>query len=256
MPINGKDILIYEKKEKVVVITINRPERMNAFTQELHEMFDDAFQRFNDDDEAWVAVITGAGEKAFCAGADLKDERSSEAASRGEFPRWYCMDIWKPMIAAINGYCIALGWMLAQRCDIRIAAGHAQMGITEAQFNLAASFVSDLVRQLNLAHALEIALWGDKLIPAQRAYEMGWLNKVVHKEKLMEEVMSWAERMTNLAPQAVRIYKEIAYRSLDMSPPDRHAFAMAIQANLASMEDTVEGLKAFRERRKPSFKNR
>lgn len=256
MPISGPDILLYEKKGKIVTITINRPERMNAFSYELHKMFDEAFQRFNDDDDTWVAIITAVGDKAFSAGADLKDEKSAKMAAGGGLPPWYCMDIWKPMIAAINGICIALGWMLAQRCDIRIAAEHAQMGITETQFNLRATFVSDLAHQLNLAHALEIALWGDRLISAQRAYEMGWVNKVVSKEKLMEEAMSWAERMTNLAPRSVRNIKEIIYRSLHTSPADRHAFAIAIEANLAGMEDTVEGIKAFREKRKPVFKNR
>jgi len=256
MPINGPDILLYEKKDKIVTITINRPERMNAFSQELHKMFDEAFQRFNDDEDAWVAIVTGTGDKAFSSGADLKDESGVAGAQRGVPPPWYVMDIWKPMIAAINGYCIALGWMAAQRCDIRIAADHAQMGITEAKLNLSASFISDVVEQLNLAHVLEITLWGDRLITAQRAYEMGWVNKVVPKEKLMEEAMSWAERMTNLAPRAVSHYKEIIYRSLNMSPANRRAFAVAIQADLAGMEDTAEGVKAFREKRKPIFKNR
>jgi enoyl-CoA hydratase/carnithine racemase len=130
------------------------------------------------------------------------------------------------------------------------------MGITEARFNLAASFVSDLAQELNLSHALEIAMWGDKLISAQRAYEMGWVNKVVSKGKLIEEATSWAERMINLAPRAVRNFKQIIYRSLNMSPIDRRAFAMAIQGNLAGMEDTVEGVEAFKEKRKPMFHNR
>lgn len=256
MPLTGKDMLLYEKKDRIVTITLNRPERMNAFSEELHGMFYEAFQRFNNDDDAWVAIITGSGDKAFSSGADLKDESSTAGAGRGLPKPWYVMDIWKPMIAAINGYCVALGWMVAQKCDIRIAADHAQMGITEAQFNLSATFAADLVEQLNLAHVLEIVLWGDKLISAQRAYEIGWVNKVVPKEKLMEEAMSWAVRMTNLAPRAVRHYKEIVYRSLNMSPADRQAFAVALQADQAGMEDTIEGVKAFREKRKPTFKNR
>ncbi len=256
MPITGKDILLYEKDNKIVTITINRPEKMNAFPHELHGLFNEAFQRFNDDDDAWVAIITGAGDKAFCAGADLKDEGSVAKAGRGLPPPWYVMDIWKPMIAAINGYCIALGWMVAQKCDVRIAAEHAQMGITEAQFNLSATFASDLVDQLNLAHILEIVLWGDRLISAQRAYEIGWVNKVVPQEKLMAETRSWAERMIDLAPRAVRHYKEIIYRSLHMSEANRRAFAVALQSDLASMEDAAEGVRAFREKRKPVFKNK
>ena len=94
------------------------------------------------------------------------------------------------MIAAINGYAVAGDWMLAQKCDIRIAAEHAELGLTEASFNLPAPFVVDLTRQLHLGHALEIALWGDRRITAQRGYEMGWINRVVSKERLMEEAMS------------------------------------------------------------------
>jgi enoyl-CoA hydratase len=248
--------LLYEKRGKVVIMTINRPENMNAINQDIHDGLDEAFVRFNNDDDAWVAIITGAGDKAFSVGADLKDTKAREGATKGKAKLWYSMDIWKPMIAAINGYCIALGWMIAQKCDIRIAAEHAQMGITEARFNLSASFVSDLVFQIGLPHVLEISLWADKLITAQRAYEIGWVNRVVPQDQLMKEALSWAERMDSLAPRTVRNLKEIIYRSLNMSPPDRNAFSVALQQNLAGMEDTIEGPKAFVEKRKPQFKNK
>jgi enoyl-CoA hydratase len=149
-----------------------------------------------------------------------------------------------------------LGWMIAQKCDIRIASDQAQMGITEARFNLSASFVADLVYQIGLPHVLEVALWADKLITAQRAYEIGWVNRVVQQDQLMKEALSWAERMESLAPRSVRNIKEIIYRSVNMSPSDRNAFAVALQQNLAGMEDTIEGPKAFREKRKPQFKNK
>jgi enoyl-CoA hydratase/carnithine racemase len=229
---------------------------MNAVNQDVQNGLNQAFSRFNNDDGAWVAIVTGRGDKAFSVGVDLKDKSSQEGATKGKAPLWYSMDIWKPMIGAINGYCIALGWMIAQKCDIRIASEHAQMGISEARFNLAASFVCDLVDQIGLAHALEVSMWGDKLISAQRGFEIGWINRVVPQDQLMKEALSWAERMECLAPRTVRNLKQIIYRSLQISRQDRSAFAVALQQNLAGMEDTIEGAKAFREKRKPQFQNR
>jgi enoyl-CoA hydratase len=160
------------------------------------------------------------------------------------------------MIAAINGHCFTLGWALAQKCDIRIAAEHAQFGIKASRFNFSGAFASDLIRHVHLAHALEIMLWGDNSISAQRAYEMGWLNKVVPKERLMEEATAWAERMLHLAPRSVRNIKQMIRYGHEMTPAASRAFAKALSENLSSMEDTAEGIKSFFEKRKPEFKNR
>ena len=107
-----------------------------------------------------------------------------------------------------------------------------------------------------MGHALEIALWGDARISAKRGYEIGWINKVVPKEKLMDEAMSWAERMLYLAPRCVRNLKEIIYRSYDMHSSEAEAFSTTLEKNLFGMEDKVEGVKAFAEKRKPNFKNK
>ncbi|HEX77414.1 MAG TPA: enoyl-CoA hydratase [Dehalococcoidia bacterium] len=259
MPITGSDILLYEKKDRIVIITMNRPERMNALSLELIDRFQEVWRGFQADEDAWVAILTGAGEKSFCAGFDLIDQAERDQAG-GQFPDlplwWWPLEIWKPIIAAINGYAIAGGWLMAQACDIRIAAEHAEMGIAEARWNLPAWWVADLTRQLNLAHALEIVLWGDRRITAQRAYEMGWVNRVVPKERLMEEAMSWAERMLYLGPRAVRNLKEILYRCYYMPPRMGYNFARALERNLEGMEDIIEGPRAFAEKRKPQFKNR
>ena len=259
MPISGPDILLYEKKDRIVTLTINRPERMNALSIELLERMADAWIQFRDDDDAWVAIVTGAGDRAFCTGFDLIDQ--AERDKRGEglplvLPKFYPFQIWKPIIAAINGYAVAGGWWLAQSCDIRIAAEHAESGIPETRWNMPGGWVHGLTRRLNLGHALEIALWGDGRISAQRGYEMGWINRVVPKEKLIEEAMSWAERMLFLAPRSVRNLKEVLYRSYDKSSADAEAFGTALETNLLGMEDTIEGSKAFAEKRKPDFKNK
>ena len=259
MPISGPDILIYEKKDRVVTMTINRPERLNAISMELAYRMEEAWVKFRDDDDAWVAVVTGTGDKAFCTGFDLIDQ--AERNRKGEpmpmmLPKFYPLDIWKPVIAAINGFAIAGGWWLAQACDIRISAEHAECGIAETRWNMPAGWVHSLPRRVNLGHALEIALWGDARITAQRGYEIGWINRVVPKEKLMTEAMSWADRMRYLAPRSVRNLKEIIYRSYDMSYPDAAAFGIALEHNLLGMEDTLEGNKAFNEKRKPNYKNK
>ncbi len=264
----AEPVLKYETREngRIVVMTLNRPESMNALSQELGAAINDGWKRFAEDDEAWVAIITGAGNRAFCAGADLKqtaDTREREKAGQPAQRRGYRpiplsegLGLWKPTIAAINGYALAGGWRLAQQCDIRIAAEHAEMGISEARWNMGAGWIHDLTRQIGLGHALELVLWGDGRISAQRAYEIGWVNRVVPGDRLMDEAMSWAERILALAPRAVRNFKEILYRGYYMEPIQGQAFAQALEQNLQGMEDSLEGPKAFAEKRKPNFKNR
>jgi enoyl-CoA hydratase len=259
MPLAGPDILLYEKKEGIVTITLNRPERRNALSYELMERLADAFERYRDDDDALVAVVCGVGQD-FCAGADLKEAESgttSKEMFKRPGPRFIRgIDIWKPMIAAIQGYAVAGGWLLAQRCDIRIASEDAEFGITEAKWNLPAGWVCDLTRQLHLGHALEIVLWGDQRITAQRGYEMGWINRVVPREKLMDEAMSWAERMTYMGPAAVSNLKETLYQGFYLPQPLGYELASALEEGIVESEDAKEGLRAFKEKRKPQFKRK
>ncbi len=244
-------------------MTMNRPEAMNAFNRELYDALDDGWARFRDDDEARVAILTGAGDKAFCAGNDLKETARIRTAQSKPIPRrarlgplCEAFDLWKPTIAAINGFAIAGGWSQAQQCDIRIAAEHAELGVSEVRWNMAAGWLHSLTRQMHLQHALEVVLWGDRRITAQRAYEMGWVNRVVPKERLMDEAMEWAERILYLAPRDVRNLKEILYRGFYVPPLEMGSFARAIDQNLVGTEDTKEGPRAFVEKRKPQFKNK
>lgn len=257
MPISGPSVLLYDKKDRIVTITMNRPERMNALSDELRERLADAWRRFEEEEDAWVAILTGTGDKAFCAGMDLieENERNKRGIKRPS-PNFAPPFISKPVIAAINGYAIAGGWLMAQICDIRIAAEHAELGIAETRWNLSAGWVGDLPQLLHMGHALEIALWGDGRISAQRGYEIGFINRVVPKEKLMEEAMSWAERMLCLGPRSVRNLKETLYRGCYMQSEEGRAFGYALAQNLKGMEDSIEGPRAFTEKRKPVFKNR
>lgn len=256
MAIEGPEILLYEKVGRIVKITLNRPERMNAATPELIGRLVESWNRFGNDEDSWVAIITGAGDRSFCAGFDLL-EAAKEGAPAQEIPKEVIRpNVWKPTIAAVNGYAVAGGFSLALSCDIRIAAEHAEFGIAETRWNMPAPWVVELTRFLQLGHALEIALWGDRRISAQRAYEIGLVNAVVPQEKLMDEAMSWAKRMINLAPRCVQNLKQILYRTANMNTEDALAFANALEQNLRGMEDSMEGPKAFAEKRKPQFKNK
>lgn len=257
MPLTGPNILLYEKRDKIVIMTLNRSERGNSLSHEMFDRLDEAWERFDNDDDAWVAIITGAGNKTFCTGMDIVDFDKVAMGEMTKHPhKFFSKQIWKPMIAAINGHAIAGGLNLAHRCDIRIAAEHAQLGISESPLNAPAGWVCNLTRQMLLGHALELALWGDKNITAQRGYEIGFINKVVPGDKLMDEAMTWAERMLCMGPQAVRNIKRILCEGYYIPESIFLPFAYGLEENEIGMEDTEEGLKAFFEKRKPKFKNR
>lgn len=249
---------------RIVVMTLNRPDALNALSTELFDALNAGWMRFRDDENAWVAILTGAG-RAFCSGVDLKEAAAIDAmgghgvqslADKIWTPLNEKLALWKPTICAINGYALAAGFAVAMQCDIRLAADTAEIGIPETRWNLSADWAHDLTRQIGLAHALELAIWGDKRINAQRAYEMGWVNKVVPGDQLMAEAMDWANRVIQLGPRSVRILKETIYRGSYLPPVEAHAYAAYLARDLNGMEDTVEGPKAFTEHRAPVFKNK
>jgi len=258
MAIEGDEILLVEKKDRIMTLTINRPERKNTLSPALIMRLADAWEDFRYDDSL-VAVITSSGDEAFCTGPDWIE---IQRAQRGEIPkrktmpwgvpRFYPYEIWKPTIGAINGDAFAGGFMLANECDIRIASSHAKFAITEARWNWKGPWVGDLTRAMHLGHALEMALWAEEY-DAKRMYEIGWLNRVVPKEKLMQEAMSWARRMVDLAPTTVQNFKQIIYRGLYEPSERSREFAVALEANLVGTQDTEEGIKAYLENRKPHF---
>jgi (E)-benzylidenesuccinyl-CoA hydratase len=262
----SESVLNYETHEngRIVVMTLNRPDRMNALNRDLREAIAESWERFARDDDAWVAIVTGAG-RAFCAGNDLRERRDvAEGAVQDRPPRdqyWAYplaegLDLWKPTIAAVNGFALAGGFNLAMQCDIRIASETAEFGIAETRWNRTASWLHNLPRQMPLQQALELALWGDARMSAQRAYQIGWVTRVVPPEKLMEEAYSWAKRQLYLAPRAVRNFKQVLYRSYYLSPEIGRAFSTALQQDQSGMEDSKEGLRAFAEKRPPMFQNR
>ena len=268
-------VVLLDKYEngRIWVITMNRPQRMNSLGGGLPQALTEAWIAFRDDPDARVAILTGAGDRAFCAGADLIEAAArTQAAQSGEparrrrpmaettglllgcLPLAEGLQLWKPTIAAVNGYAIAGGFALAMQCDIRVAAEHARVGIAEARWNLpGAGWIAPLTRQIGLGIALELSLWADTQFTAQRAYEVGWVNKVVPKEQLMPTAMDYAQRMLDMAPREVRNIKQTLYRAFYMTPDVAMAFGNAVEQNLEGMQDSIEGPRSFAEKRRPNF---
>jgi enoyl-CoA hydratase/carnithine racemase len=271
MPRVKEGVLLLDKEEdeRIWVITLNRPERLNSFNGVLRKVLHETYWEFAHDPKAWVAILTGNG-RAFGTGQDLRERADRDAArAAGQpdpmvqmpdylqdiFPLAEALDCWKPMIAAVNGVCVAGGFNHAMQCDVRIAAQSAEFGVTEARWNQGAAWVHHLPRIIGLANALELVLWGDRRITAQRAYEIGLVNEVVPDDQLLPTAMDWARRLLDLAPRAVRNFKEILYKGSYMPPFEAMRYGNHLEQNLRGMQDSVEGPKAFAEKRRPKFRN-
>lgn len=249
-------VLIYEKKERIAYITLNRPEKMNAVNSEIIDELAKTWVDFRDDDGLWVAVITGAG-KAFCAGADFQS--LSQPGVQEEFkvarenPNQYM--VWKPIIGAINGHAIGRGLSIALSCDIRIASEAAKFSMPEVRFNVMPQCVDILEHFLPPAIARELLLTGDS-ISAQRAYEIGLVNKVVPPEQVLSEATAMAERLCKNPPLAVSAMKELLSRSRDLNYQTGAALYQNANTRLRSSEDFAEGIKAFSDKREPKWQGR
>ena len=248
-------VLIFERKNHIAYLTLNRPEVLNAINDELNEALEKAWLDFMDDDELWVAVITGTG-RAFCSGFDIKERGRpdyKESESLGYSP--LSCNVWKPIICAINGYATAAGWILAMESDIRIASETAEMALNEVRVGLPVFWVDNLFRYMTLGQALEILFTADP-ITAQRAYEIGFVNKVVSVVELMPTAVALAERICQNAPLAVRSTKELVYKSLHPTLHEMHYRLMKRCMEGFQNEDFKEAARAFAEKRKPKFKTK
>ena len=210
----------YQKEGRIAIFTINRPEVMNAINTEVtHELYE-AMVDFRDDDELRVGIITGAGEKSFSAGADIKgssvsDEQGVKTEPRPTIGRG--LEIWKPLIAAINGYCLGRALEMAMACDIRIAADHARLGFPEITRGSSPALggTQMLTRMIPRGKAAEILLMG-KPIDAQEAYRIGLVNKIVPLDQLLPTAKEWAGIICQAAPLAIRATKESMAKGYDM----------------------------------------
>jgi enoyl-CoA hydratase len=256
--------LLYETKGTIARLTINRPEAMNAFDLETAKLIADRLREFDADPVLRVAIITGAGDKAFCAGADLKKMHGGSHAGGinelWDFERQerlgQRLQVVKPVIAAVNGYCLAGGLEFALGCDIRIASTNASFGSPEVRWSILHGFgAMRLPHTVGMSVAMEMLLTGER-IDARRAYEVGLVSRLVEPAALLKTAEQIAEKISQNGPLAIRVTKELAWRGLHEHPDNMLRFYAAVTALIHETEDAKEGPKAFSEKRTPQFKNR
>ena len=264
------DALLYEKHNHIARITLNRPEKRNAIDPEMMVRLGEAWIDFRDDDDMRVAIVTGAGDKSFCAGADLarmiplmtgarppEDEWDNRLRNEPEVARAALLrnfPLYKPVIAAINGFCLAAGTELVQGTDIRIASDNATIGLTEVKRGIvpAGGGIARMPRQVPFAKAMEILLVGDA-IPAEEARLIGFVNYVVPQSELMAKAEEFAAKIAENGPLAVRKVKEAVIRGLGLPIQDAYKIESEAVAQVMASEDAREGPLAFMERRPPKF---
>jgi enoyl-CoA hydratase/carnithine racemase len=252
-------LVLYERDDHVATLTYNRPERLNAITGALRTELNAAWERFRDDDDAWIGVITGAG-RAFCVGADLTDGAGSAGTWPGSF--WEIptvnsfesgLEVWKPTIAAVNGYCLGYGLTLASACDFIIAADDAEFGMPEVRLGVPTIVgAMRLPRRIRMQDALELLLTGDR-IDAERAHEIGLAWKVVSRDTLLDEARKLADRLCRGAPLAVRAVNEMAHRGRHLPWEDAVRMGEAMRRVVGGTDDAREGMQAAAERRPPRW---
>src|ERR1700688_4785423 len=249
----------YEKRGHLAYITLTRPEVMNALHPPCHLEMDQVWDDFAGDREMWVAILTGAGERAFSAGNDLK----WTAEHRGERPQMSKggfagitsrFDLTKPIIAAVNGFALGGGFEIALACDIIIAADHARFGLPEPRVGLMAGAggVHRLPRQIPLKIAMGMMLTG-KHITAQEAAKWGIANEVVPLKDLIPTAERWAREIMECSPISIQASKQAAMDGLGLSMEDANAKRFPLSEKLWHSKDAIEGPLAFSQKRKPNW---
>lgn len=252
----------YELDGHIATITYNRPDALNAINAQMRQDLNAAFARFRDDEDAWVGIVTGAG-RAFCAGADMR----GGGGSAGEFPGSFWekptansfesgWEIYKPVIAAVNGYCLGYGLTLVTWCDFVIASDQAEFGFPEVLLGVPTIVgAMRLPQRIGWEPAMELLMTGER-IDAHRAREIGLVGRVVSPDALMDEARTLAGRLLAGAPLAARAIKEVAVRSRHLSPVDAIRFGETMRKVAAATEDAKEGMRAAAEKRPPEWKAR
>lgn len=253
------DAVLFEARpDGIAIITLNRPDARNALGKEIRAGLFDAWHRFEHDAQLRVAILTGAGDKAFCAGGDLKEmtETHLTVPPRDMFPvPGDSIELSKPTVAAVNGVAFAGGFMIAQACDLCVASTTAKFAITEVKVGRSSPWAAPLIHMIPQRVMLELVLTG-KALSAQRAYEIGLVNRLAEPAQLMQVALEFATEISEGAPLSVRAAREMVRLSTEMGraaalQAARHASELAYNS-----EDAQEGPRAFAEKRKPVWKGR
>ncbi|MSP96146.1 MAG: hypothetical protein EXR29_02745 [Betaproteobacteria bacterium] len=252
------DAILYATEGPVVTVTINRPAQRNSINLAVREGLAAAFNRFEADAHARVLILTGTGDKAFCAGMDLKEVAGT---GLGVPPKGFLpiigdnVSLTKPTIAAVNGVAYAGGWLFAQMCDLCVAAEHATFAITEAKVGRGMPWAAPLVRMLPQRIVMELLLTGDPM-GAQRALDLGYVNKVVPVAQLMDAAREMARKIAANAPLTVQAARELVYLSGEMGRSAALRAGTLVFDRVYRSEDAQEGPRAFGEKRAPQWKGR
>ncbi len=249
--------VIYEVKEGIAYITLNRPEKLNAINPEMRELLWDAFQDVRNSDEVRCAIVTGAG-RAFSTGHDLvamASARANEGPTTGDL---YVEQskIWKPIISAINGVCLAQGCGIALGSDIRIASTNAQFGWPQAKRGISSVSGPALLSQVVPRNVAFEFLFTGEFVDAQKALELMLVNYVVEPEEVMPRAEEMARKITANAPLALAAIKEASVKGSEMGLEDRVAYAQKKRDEVLASEDAQEGVRAFAEKRAPVWRGR
>jgi enoyl-CoA hydratase/carnithine racemase len=261
--------ILYEKKGQVRLITINRAEKMNSLDFAANDELVDLWYEFEEDEDARVAVITGAGSQAFCAGADLKTYTLAFAqTSAPEFRKKYTngpgfggitrnLDIDKPIIAAVNGFAISGGFELALACDLRFCSENAEFALQDAKwgFHACDGGLIRLPQIIGMGHAMEIILSGER-VNAEHAYRIGLVNRIYPQGELLERTLDYAQMLATRAPLSHRFAKEVVRRSMGMHQDEALKWESRSFYDVGMTEDLKEGVTSFKERRAANFKGR
>jgi enoyl-CoA hydratase len=253
------DAVLFDAREDgIAVITLNRPEARNALGKDIRAGLFAAWDRFERDPALRVAILTGSGDKAFCAGGDLKEmtELRLTVPPRDMFPvPGDNIELTKPTIAAVNGVAFAGGWMIAQACDLCVASTRAQFAITEVKVGRSSPWAAPLIHMIPQRIMMEIVLTG-KPISAQRAYEIGLVNRLVEPDALMAAALALATEILDGAPLSVMAAREMVMLSTEMGRSAALRAARQGSERVYRSEDAQEGPKAFAEKRRPQWKSR
>lgn len=255
--------ILFEKKGNVAVVTINRPEKLNALNDATITELGKVFNEIKSDEDIYVAIITGSGEKAFVAGADIKELNKMNVVSgeemsvKGQGVFNQIENLGKPVIAAVNGYALGGGCELAMACHIRVASENAIFGQPEVNLGIIPGYggTQRLARLINPGRAMEYILTGD-MIKADEAYRIGLVNHVYAQKELMAKAVELAEKIASKAQVAVRMAVKAVVATKETSQQEGQKLEAGLFAVCIGSEDFKEGTAAFLEKRKPEFKNK
>ena len=251
-------VLFDARADGIAIITINRPDTRNCLSAEVRAGLFAAWERFERDNNLRIAILTGAGDKAFCAGGDLKEmvERGLKVPPLDMFPLPYdSIELSKPTIAAVNGVAFAGGWMIAQACDLCVASTSAKFAITEVKVGRGSPWAAPLIHMIPQRIMMEIILTG-KPITAQRAYEIGLVNRLAEPDALMAAALELAHEVLEGAPLSVKAGRETVMLATEMGRAAALQAAHAAHEQTYNSADAQEGPRAFSEKRKPAWKGK